>query len=109
MTNISQSEKSFSLFTQNIKLKRLYLPVAKGVGYSKWCKMVKIINSIQDGGGGKKPLPRISFIPVTSTNAGISPQNFITWFIKEISKDSRKVKRIRNYVSKCNLYLYFLI
>ena len=33
----------------------------------------------------------------------------ITMFIKKIFKDSRKVKRIRNYVPKCNLYLYFLI
>ena len=33
----------------------------------------------------------------------------VTMFIKIIFKDSRKVKRIRNYVSKCNLYLYFLI
>ena len=33
----------------------------------------------------------------------------ITMFIKAIIKDSRKVKRIRNYVSKSNLYLYFLI
>ena len=33
----------------------------------------------------------------------------ITRFIKKIFKDSRKVKRIRNYVLKCNLYLYFLI
>ena len=33
----------------------------------------------------------------------------VTFFIKKISKDSRKVKRIRNFVSKCNLYMYFLI
>ena len=33
----------------------------------------------------------------------------ITMFIKKIFKDSRKVKRIRNYVLKYNLYLYFLI
>ena len=33
----------------------------------------------------------------------------VAMFIKTIFKDSRKVKRIRNYVSKCNLYLYFLI
>ena len=33
----------------------------------------------------------------------------ITRFIKKIFKDSGKVKRIRNYVPKCNLYLYFLI
>ena len=33
----------------------------------------------------------------------------VTMFIKKIFKDSKKVKRIRNYVSKCNLYLYFLI
>ena len=33
----------------------------------------------------------------------------ITMFIKKIFKDSKRVKRIRNYVSKCNLCLYFLI
>ena len=32
-----------------------------------------------------------------------------TMFIKRIIKDSRKVKRIRNYVSKSNLYLYLLM
>ena len=33
----------------------------------------------------------------------------VTMFIKTIFKDSKKFKRIRNYVSKRNLYLYFLI
>ena len=33
----------------------------------------------------------------------------VTMFIKTILKDSKKVRRIRNYVSKWNLYLYFLI
>ena len=33
----------------------------------------------------------------------------VTMFIKTIFKDSRKVKRTRNYVSRCSLYLYFLI
>ena len=33
----------------------------------------------------------------------------VTMFIKIIFKDSKKLKRIRNYVLKCNLYLYFLI
>ena len=33
----------------------------------------------------------------------------VNMFIKTILKDSRKVRRIRNYVSKWNLYLYFLI
>ena len=32
-----------------------------------------------------------------------------TMFIKTTFKDSKKVKRIRNYVLKCNLYLYFMI
>ena len=32
-----------------------------------------------------------------------------TMFIIIISKDSRKVKRIRKYVLEYNLYLYFLI
>ena len=33
----------------------------------------------------------------------------VTMFIKKILKDSRKVRKIGNYVSKWNLYLYFLI
>ena len=33
----------------------------------------------------------------------------VTIFIKKTLKDSRKVRRIRNYVSEWNLYLYFLI
>ena len=33
----------------------------------------------------------------------------VTIFIKIIFKYSKKAKRIRNYVPKCNLYLYFLI
>ena len=32
-----------------------------------------------------------------------------TIFISKTFKDSNKVKRITNYVLKCNLYLYFLI
>ena len=33
----------------------------------------------------------------------------VTMFIKTTIKDLGKVKRVRNYVSKSNLYLYFLI
>ena len=33
----------------------------------------------------------------------------VTMFIKTIFTDSKKVERIRNYVSKRNLCLYFLI
>ena len=33
----------------------------------------------------------------------------VTMFIKTVIKDSRKVKRIKNDVSKPNLYLYFLM
>ena len=33
----------------------------------------------------------------------------LTMFIITIYKESRKVKMNRNYVSKYNLYLYFLI
>ena len=33
----------------------------------------------------------------------------VTIFIKTIIQDLRKVKRIRNYESKSNLYLYFLM
>ena len=30
-------------------------------------------------------------------------------FIKKTFRDSKKVERMRNYVLKCNLYLYILI
>ena len=33
----------------------------------------------------------------------------VTMFIKAIIEDSKKVKRIINYVSKFSLYLYFLM
>ena len=33
----------------------------------------------------------------------------VTIFIKTITQDSKKVKRIINYASKSNLYLYFLM
>ena len=33
----------------------------------------------------------------------------VTMFIKAIFKDSKKVKRIRNYVSSGSLFLYYLI
>ena len=33
----------------------------------------------------------------------------VIMFIKTMFKDSKKVKRTRNYVSKCSLFLYFLI
>ena len=33
----------------------------------------------------------------------------VVMFIKTIFKDSRKVNRTRNYVRRCNLYLYFLL
>ena len=36
-----------------------------------------IFNPIQDGGGAKRPTT--SFSPVTSTNIGLSPQNFLTF------------------------------
>ena len=36
-------------------------------------------NPIQDGGGGGKKAPPTSFSPLTSTDVGISPQNFLTF------------------------------
>ena len=33
----------------------------------------------------------------------------VAMFIKTITKDSRKVKRIKNYLSNFNLYVHFLM
>ena len=35
--------------------------------------------------------------------------NIAIKFIKKTFRDSKKVERMRNYVLKCNLYLYILI
>ena len=44
-------------------------------------------NPIQDGGGrgGQKGPPPTNFCPVTSTNVGISPQNFLTFSLNPFS------------------------
>ena len=51
-----------------------------------------------------------SFV-LTRPIVAISPDiiKFVTMFIKKFFKGSKKVQRIRNHMSKCNLYLYFLI
>ena len=80
-------------------------------------------NPIQDGGGGAKRPPDVmdrnydvitffqnTFIlrrPGVAIFADII--KIVTMIIKTILKDSRKVRRITDYVSKWNLYLYFLI
>ena len=41
------------------------------------------VNPIQNGrGGAKKPPPPTSFSPVTSTNVGVRPQNFLIFSFK---------------------------
>ena len=54
-----------------------------------------------------------SFTKIILTRPGVALFvdiiKIIVMFIETIFKYSRKVKRIRNYVSKCNLYLYLLI
>ena len=39
----------------------------------------KHFNPIQDGKGGDKKAPPTSFSPVTSTNVGTNPQNFLAF------------------------------
>ena len=52
-------------------------------------------------------LPNFNHMIGVANTAGII--KIVTMFIKKIFKDSKKVKRIRNYALKFNLYLYFLI
>ena len=44
--------------------------------------------------------------PTAANFAGIIK---IPTIIKKIFKDPKKFKRIRNYMLKCNVYLYFLV
>ena len=55
-----------------------------------------------------QPLYENAFILRRPTVANFADITKIPTTIKKNFKDSKKVKRIRNYVFKCNLYLYFL-
>ena len=55
----------------------------------------------------KRNYDAISFILRTRVDTFAYIIKNVTIFIKTIFKDAEKVKRIRNYVSKYNLYLYF--
>ena len=56
-----------------------------------------------------QPLYENAFILRRPTVANFADIIKIPTIIKKTFKDSKKVKRIRNYVFKCNLYLYFLV
>ena len=51
--------------------------------FRKYVSASQGLNPIQDGGdggrGGQKGPPPTIFSPVTSTNVGLSPQNFLTF------------------------------
>ena len=53
-----------------------------------------------------KPLSQITFI---LRWAKVTVFENIIKIVTKFFKDSKEVKRIRNYVPKCNLYLDFLI
>ena len=59
-----------------------------------------------------KFLRKNQFFPVTSTNVGISPKNFLTFSfnLSAIPSASSKFLNLnQEHFSKRNLYLYFLI
>ena len=58
----------------------------------------KPINPIQDGGG--KKMPPTSFPPVTSTNVGISPKNFLTFCFNFFATLVQNFKAISSASSK---------
>ena len=64
ITKIEHAFKDFSS-TYDVEILNFFKPELK-------------LNPIQDGGGGQKG-PFTSFSPVTFTNVGIRPQNFLTF------------------------------
>ena len=56
-----------------------------------------------------QPLYENAFILIGPTIADFADIIKIPTIIKNTFKDSKKVKRIGNYVFKSNLYLYFLL
>ena len=73
--------------------------------------MLISVNPIQDGMGSKSPpfFQKLFILRKPGVAIFADIIKIVTMFIKTILKDSRKVKRISDYVSKWNLYLHFLI
>ena len=61
---------------QKLKLKLFILPISKSVYISFTFTLYILIPFSM--GAGRKPPPPYLFLPVTSTNVGISPRNFLT-------------------------------
>ena len=91
-----------------------YTSVAKGLKPKVgkfWGLIPTFVEVTEEKLVGEDLNPPLSWIRLRKPRVEIlvSIIKVVTVFIKTIFKDSKKVKRIRNYVSKCNLFLYFLI
>ena len=65
--------------------------------------MPRDFNPIQDdreGGGGCKKAPSTSFSPVSSTNVGISPKNFLTFSFNPFARLVNNFKFVPSASSK---------
>ena len=81
--------------------------------------LLNLLTLLRIGEGGKRPSLKVLFLQTLFQNTFILKRPTVTIFadiikivivfITTIFKDSKKVKIIRNYVSKRSLYLYFLI
>ena len=81
--------------------------------------LLNLLTLLRIGEGGKRPSLQVLFLQTLFQNTFILKRPTVTIFadiikivivfITTIFKDSKKVKIIRNYVSKRSLYLYFLI
>ena len=52
---------------------------------------------------------KYSFLRKPRVAISVDIIKIVTMFIETMYRDSKEVKRKRNYISKCNLYLHFLI
>ena len=52
---------------------------------------------------------KYSFLRKPRVAISVDIIKIVTMFIETMYRDSKEVKRRRNYTSKCNLYLHFLI
>ena len=81
--------------------------------------LLNLLTLLRIGEGGKRPSLQVLFLQTLFQNTFILKRptvaifadiiKIVIVFITTIFKDSKKVKIIRNYVSKRSLYLYFLI
>ena len=96
--NLNTEKSSEHVAISRVNKSSCFISFKSAPSYIMKFEAEKPINPIQVGGG--KKMPPISFLPVTSTNVGIIPKNFLTFSFNLFSTLVQNFKAISNASSK---------